>query len=170
MIKKSVYRSFLLLLILTCNPLSANTLEQILDEECKMVPRDIVLRVVTHESKSTYQGRIQPWPWTLNIDGKGYYFSNYHKALLAAIKAHRNGAEKLGIGFGQIEWKYHKDRFDKNIAAALHPRRNIKVVCEILVEAWSSKRVKTWEDAIAYYHRPVLDNIARKYAEKVLAL
>jgi hypothetical protein len=128
------------------------------------------MKVVTHESKSFYQGRVQPWPWTLNIDGQGYYYASYQLALLAAIKAHRNGASKLGIGFGQIEWKYHKGRFDENIAAALNPRNNIKAVCQILVEAWGSKRVKTWEDAIAYYHRPVLDDIARKYAEKVLAL
>lgn len=169
MIKK-MYRSFLLLLTLTCSPVAASTFEQILAQECSAVPRDVVMKVVTHESKSFYQGRVQPWPWTLNIDGQGYYYASYQLALLAAIKAHRNGASKLGIGFGQIEWKYHKGRFDENIAAALNPRNNIKAVCQILVEAWGSKRVKTWEDAIAYYHRPVLDDIARKYAEKVLAL
>lgn len=172
---KILKNTLLLLILVSSSSALANSgtgknlFDRILEEECSAVPRDVVMRVITHESKSVYKGKVQPWPWTLNIDGQGYYFESYRLALLAAIKARKEGARRLGLGFGQIEWQYHSGRFS-GLAEALKPRENIRAVCEILREAWSSKRVNSWNDAIAYYHRPVLDDISREYAKKVLAL
>lgn len=162
----------LLFVLAVCNPktINANTLNEIIEGECNTVPQWVIKKVITHESKSFKNGEPQPWPWTLNIDGKGWYYRTYNEALVAATFAFENGAERLGVGFGQIEWKWHSKRFGGSFAKALNPTENIKVVCEILRESWQSKKVNSWEDAIAYYHRPVMDKKARLYAEIVLSL
>lgn len=134
------------------------------------VPTVIVKKIVTHESKSYYKGKVQPWPWAVNINGVGYYFPTEEAALAAAKKALSHGARRLGLGLGQIEWKYHKNRFENNLKASLRPDNNINVVCQILREGLNDKRVKSIRSLIAYYHRPVLDDIAFSYADKVLSL
>ena len=162
--------STLLFALVTLNS-NASEFDKIVKSECpESVPAWVVKKTVTHESKSFYQAEVQPWPWTLNINGVGYYYLTMTDALIAAVKAHEEGARRLGVGFGQVEWSYHSDRFGGSFANALNPKQNIKVVCEILQDAWRSPKVKSWQDAIAYYHRPVMDGKARSYAKKVLSL
>lgn len=125
----------------------------------------LVVKIITHESKSYYKGKAQPWPWTLNIDGRGFYYRTFKEALFAAKKAYKNKVKKLGIGLGQIEWKYHKTRFN-DLSEALNPKKNIKAVCDILDEGRSLGITNAYELA-AYYHRPIRDSLAFKYADKV---
>lgn len=161
----------ILLFALVVHNCHAGVFDSIIHNECpSSVPVWVVKKTVTHESKSFYRSEVQPWPWTLNINGVGHYYPTMNDALIAAESAHKSGARRLGVGFGQVEWVYHSGRFGGSFANALNPKQNIKVVCEILMEAWRSPKVKNWEDAIAYYHRPVMDRIARSYAEKVLSL
>lgn len=134
------------------------------------VPVEIVRRVVTHESKTYFEEKAQPWPWTLNINGVGRYFKSKRSAVIAAQKAINNGAKKLGIGLGQIEWRYHGQRFGWDVEKAMNPVNNIRSVCDVLMEGKRTDRVKNWADAIAYYHRPSLDKLGREYASKVLSL
>jgi hypothetical protein len=166
--KKLISTLLFALVALNCQ---ASLFDKIIGEECpSSIPVWVVKKTITHESKSFYQSEVQPWPWTLNINGVGHYYQTMKDAVIAAKNAHREGARRLGVGFGQVEWVYHSERFNGSFENALNPKQNVKVVCEILVEAWRSPKVNTWEDAIAYYHRPVLDKIARSYAEKVLSL
>ena len=167
-----------LIVFLLLNTLSYNTFANMEDRVGGLiegvcpasVPVEIVKRIITHESKSFFNGEVQPWPWTLNINGVGYYYNTKKEALEAALQALDEDVKKLGIGFGQLEWKYHGQRADWNLAKALDPANNVKMVCDILVESRKSERVKNWADAIAYYHRPVMDKLGRDYASKVLAL
>ena len=101
----------------------------------------------------------------MNINGKGYYYKTYNAAVDAAEAAYKNTSSKLGLGLGQIEWRFRKSRF-KNIAQALIPSVNIKKVCEILDEGRALGITNHFELA-AYYHRPKRDQIAFKYASKV---
>ena len=134
------------------------------------LPVAVVRKILTHESKSFYAQNAQPWPWTLNINGKGHYYDSIEDAVTAAQQALDSGARRLGVGLGQIEWSYHAGRFDNDIAMSLDPARNVSVVCDILEEGFNDSRVQTVRDLIAYYHRPVLDDTGYGYAEKVLAL
>ncbi|MAD89082.1 MAG: hypothetical protein CMK64_05215 [Pseudoalteromonas sp.] len=138
------------------------------EENCSTNSVDtlLVLKIITHESKAYYKGKPQPWPWTLNVNGRGYWFDSYEEALTKANSALKNGARKLGIGLGQIEWKYHKHRFDGGLAQALKPKENIKAVCSILDEGREAGIENSFELA-AYYHRPIRDQIAFEYAKKV---
>lgn len=127
----------------------------------------LVKKLITHESKSYYKSKAQPWPWTLNINGVGHWFSSYESALKAAETAYSNGARRLGVGLGQLEWRYHSHRFE-NLKQALDPVENIKVVCSIVDEGLNSGISNSYVLA-AYYHRPVLDDLAFKYADKVFS-
>lgn len=167
---KSIRTLLFVLAICSCSPAHSSLLESFIKKECSTVPNWVVMKVITHESKTFNNGVAQPWPWTLNINSIGQYFKSFDDALLAAKLANKQGARRLGVGFGQTEWRYHSHRFNNDLANALNPQNNIRVVCEILSEAWRSVKVKSWDDAIAYYHRPVMDERSREYAKKVLAL
>ena len=149
----------------------ADSVALLIKNNCKSsLPVSVVKKIITHESKSFYKGRPQPWPWTLNINGVGHYYTSRAQALVAARKVIDDGAKKFGIGLGQIEWSFHKQRFNGNLAMSLHPAKNIAVVCDILAEGMKDKRVDSLRSLVAYYHRPVLDRIAYQYADKVLTL
>jgi hypothetical protein len=167
--KLAIFQLFALILF-SVNA-TGNTVDVLIQQTCKgKVPSEIVKLVVTHESKTYYNDRAQPWPWTLNIEGVGYYYKSKDSAVVAAKKAIANGVKKLGIGLGQIEWRFHGQRFGWDVERALNPVNNIKSVCAVLQEGMDTDRVKNWADAIAYYHRPKLDKIGREYASKVLGL
>ncbi|KZN63373.1 hypothetical protein N478_03730 [Pseudoalteromonas luteoviolacea S4060-1] len=158
----------ILLLKLSFSSVANDQVLKFVEDNCSTNSVDtlLVVKIITHESKAYYKGKPQPWPWTLNVNGKGYWFDSYQEALIKANSALKNKVSKLGIGLGQIEWKFHKHRFDGGLAQALKPKENIKVVCSILNEGRKAGIENSFELA-AYYHRPIRDQIAFDYAEKV---
>lgn len=150
---------------------NASVLDVLISKNCDAeISVSMVKAIITHESKSFYKGKMQPWPWALNINSKGYYYTSKKEATDAALHALAQKPRRFGIGLGQIEWRFHKHRFGGDVSLALEPDRNIQVVCNILVEGKSDQRVDSTRALIAYYHRPMLDGAAYAYADKVLGL
>lgn len=160
---------FFLLLLVSCFSYSNNSLHNFVQKACNTNDLDtsLIIKIITHESKSYFKSKAQPWPWTLNINGRGYYFNSYAEALTYAKEALKKKPRRFGVGLGQIEWSYHKGRF-KDLSEALDPYKNIVVVRDILLEGKRIGITNSYELA-AYYHRPVRDSIAFAYADKVFS-
>ena len=98
-------------------------------------------------NESAFLGR--PWPWTLNVAGKGFYFASRQDAysaiqyLLAAKRC------DFDVGLMQVNWCYHSKRF-ASAWAALAPQTNIAVAEDILNENY--RKTGSAVKAIAYYH------------------
>jgi len=166
-----VKKSLITLLLL---PLSfsvyADAIDSLITANCdSKIPVNVIRKLILHESKSVFNNKVQPWPWVLNVNGNPHYFNTQQKAIKAALVFVGNKSNVVDIGFGQVNWKYHKHRFDGDVRKTLDPRVNLSVVCEILSEALVDKRVLNWVDMVAYYHRTVLDKRAYRYAEKVFS-
>ena len=131
------------------------------------VPKEIINAVCTHESQSFHEGKRQPWPWTLNIKGKGVWFKNKISAVTFAELELMSGTKPINIDVGmcQINWHWHRDRFN-SISELMEPRVNIRYAANHLKKL---KKGNSWKFAIGAYHSPSNKNRAKKYASQVLS-
>lgn len=98
-------------------------------------------------NESAYDGR--PWPWTLNIAGRGYFFRSREAAYRVVETLLSHGRCDFDVGIMQIDWCFHHQRFS-SAWDALSPATNIHVAEDILNENYSKTR--SIAEAIAYYH------------------
>jgi hypothetical protein len=98
-------------------------------------------------NESAYNGR--PWPWTLNVAGRGYFFRSRERAYRAVETLLSHGRCDFDVGLMQINWCYHHQRFGSPWDA-LSPATNIHVAEDILNENYS--KTHSIAEAIAYYH------------------
>ncbi|PKG68601.1 transglycosylase SLT domain-containing protein [Pseudoalteromonas sp. GutCa3] len=130
------------------------------------VPIQIIKAVCTHESQSFYKGKRQPWPWTLNVSGKGYWFKDFNSARSFAELELFTGNKNIDIGLCQVSWKWHGQNFS-SIDDLLDPSTNIRYAAELVSSL--KKRGVSWETAIGFYHSPSNSERAKVYSDLVLS-
>jgi hypothetical protein len=105
-----------------------------------------------------------PWPWTLNVDGKPYFFIDRESAWNAAQRLISHHYDHFDIGIMQVNWHFHHRRF-KSTWDALDPKINQRIAEDILREEWqASGHLPT---AIARYHS-ANPKLGLPYLNKVL--
>ncbi|MDA0781099.1 MAG: transglycosylase SLT domain-containing protein [Rickettsiales bacterium] len=116
---------------------------------------------VTESGKwSKFYHKKVAWPWTINVEGKGYYFDSKREAIAKVKKLIAKGKESIDIGCMQINLKYHPDAFT-NLNQAFEPRYNIEYAAKFLTEKYEKNG--NWETAIRHYH-----NMNREYSDKYI--
>ena len=89
------------------------------------------------------------WPWTLNVYGVPYYFSNARQTITAVHRFLRQNIRLIDIGPMQVDWQYHGWHFG-TVSAAVNPLRNIAVAGRILVKDY--QLTGSWRRAVGLYH------------------
>jgi hypothetical protein len=132
------------------------------------VPASLLYAMALAESGRQFgaNGGLRPWPWSLNVGGKGYLFET-REAAWAALEAFlAQGKRSIDIGLMQVNWKYHGKRL-KNAYLALDPYYNLRVAAGIFRDCY---RVRgDWWSAVACYHAPSPDLRARRRADRYRA-
>lgn len=130
------------------------------------VPPAILYVVSLAESRAKLRsGKSQPWPWTLNIEGKGYRFltrDEGHQALLVAISK----KQTVDVGLGQVNWQWHRGRLG-DPWQAFEPYFNLRLAATILRE--QSAQCGTWWCAAGRYHAHNNKERAARYERIVKA-
>lgn len=90
-----------------------------------------------------------PWPWTFNVKGKSYYFSDKLSAKKFLLSLPKKLQKQTDIGCMQINWGYHSGGF-KKITQLLNPRLNIIYAAYYLKELYLE--TGKWSKALAAYH------------------
>jgi len=98
-------------------------------------------------NESAYRGR--PWPWTLNVAGRGMYFATREEAYAAINGLLASQRCDFDVGLMQVNWCYHGKRF-ASPWDALAPATNIRVAEDILTE--NLRRSGSLMKAVAWYH------------------
>lgn len=98
-------------------------------------------------NESSYRGR--PWPWTLNVAGRGMFFATREEAYAAVSRLLANDRCDFDVGLMQVNWCYHGKRF-ASPWEALAPATNIRVAEDILAE--NLQRSGSAMKAVAWYH------------------
>ncbi|MDO8863273.1 lytic transglycosylase domain-containing protein [Haliea sp. E1-2-M8] len=133
------------------------------------VPNDVLYAMAQAESGRAVAGRIEPWPWTLNIEGNGHYFDDREAMFDAMMTALRGDKLSVDVGPMQLNWSWQFDRLQSPWRIT-DPVINIKVAAEVLRDHY--ERSGDWRIAVGHYHRPSEASakhrlIAEKYRQRV---
>ena len=127
------------------------------------VPTDILLAVTRAETGRTRHGRFAPWPWTVNIAGRGYWFATRAAAQSFVDARKADGQRSIDIGCFQINTRWHGENFP-GTSAMFEPRQNALYAARFLRRLHAE--TEDWEAAIGTYHSRTPDN-ARRYRARV---
>ncbi|MCF8462496.1 MAG: transglycosylase SLT domain-containing protein [Rickettsiaceae bacterium] len=134
------------------------------------LPKDLLYSMALRESGKTHQKHniMIICPWTVNIEGKSYYFNDKNTAVEFVIKAIQNGKKSIDVGCLQVNLKYHPNAF-KNLEKAFDPSTNIDYAAQILKAKYD--KFQNWDKAVAHYHSatPELGNRYHKHIMKISA-
>jgi len=105
---------------------------------------------------STESGRFHPdvklavpWPWTVNVQGKGFWFDSKQEAVEAVRSYQAKGIKSIDVGCMQVNLHYHGHAF-ANLNQAFDPAYNIAYAAKFLMSNY--EKTKSWTDATAAYH------------------
>ena len=110
-------------------------------------------------------GERQPWPWTINAEGAGYYYPTKAAAIDAARAMQDRGVRSMDVGCLQVNLMHHPDAFT-SLDDAFDPGSNAAYAAGFLNSLYA--RTGTWPDAAAGYHSLNPERGA-PYARQVMA-
>ena len=128
------------------------------------LPKNILLAISLTETGRLVDGMYIPWPWSLNVKGKGFYLDNKEQATNYALKNIKNFTKNVDIGCMQINYYYHGKKFNK-FDDMISPKINVLYAGYFLLDL--REKYGSWKEAIMRYHS---SNPRRKknYYNKVL--
>ncbi len=167
----------LLLLLILFGCLSAKNLENIgvsillqndfmnSQETVQGIPANLLRAVSNVESGRWVGGMVTPWPWTINVEGRGYIFKTKAEAIQAVEKFQRKGAKSIDVGIMQINLLHHPEAFG-NLHEAFDPQLNIAYGAKFLKQLFLQH--KAWNKAVGHYHSATL-KYHNAYRQRVMS-
>lgn len=113
------------------------------------IPVDVLLAITRTETGRGGQHGLNPWPWTVNMEGAGHWFVNRADALNFALDHHQNGARSFDIGCFQINFKWHGEYFD-SVEDMFDPSLNAQYAARFLTQL--HLEFGSWSDAAGAFH------------------
>lgn len=92
---------------------------------------------------------VRAWPWTLNVQGQGYYFPTRAAALKKLREVLASGVRNVDIGCMQINYRWHGENF-ASIEEMMSPEANAEYAARFLTRL--KDRHGSWEEATRNYH------------------
>jgi hypothetical protein len=120
-------------------------------EQAAGIPAGLLVSIGKVESgrSDPLTGQVEPWPWTVNVDGQGDYFDSKAAAVAFVRLALSSGARDVDVGCFQVSLEAHPYAFD-SIEAAFDPVQNANYAAKFLGELKMS--AGSWDMAVADYH------------------
>lgn len=113
------------------------------------VPISVLKAIALTETGRTHDGISRPWPWTVNMEGKGVWFDDRASAQAYAVAHFDLGARSFDIGCFQINYKWHHQAF-ASIDAMFDPVANALYAAGFLNSLYAE--TGDWELAAGAYH------------------
>ena len=127
------------------------------------VPAGILFAIALTESGRTTDGRFLPWPWTLNVDGRGEYYASRAEAD-ARLRELIDQGKMPDIGLMQVNWRYHSSKLG-DPEQAFNPWLNLRAGARVLRQEYES--TGDWWQAVGRYHSRTPSR-AQAYRQRVL--
>jgi len=126
------------------------------------VPLDVLRALTRTETGRAKDGKLAPWPWTVNMEGAGFWFESRSEALAFVREHHAKGARSFDVGCFQINFRWHGDAFD-SIDAMFDPVNNAVYAAKFVSELKAEGR--DWIGAAGAYHSRT-PSFASKYKDR----
>ncbi len=132
------------------------------------IPQSVLYAVALTESgrQVASASLYRPWPWTLNVAGRGYFFDSRMAAWQALTDWLQAGKRSIDIGLMQVNWRYHQERLGTPWQA-LDPYHNLRVGAGILQDCFTARQ--DWWASVGCYHAPANPQKAGQYRRRVLS-
>jgi hypothetical protein len=126
------------------------------------VPLAVLQAISLTETGRKRAGRFRPWPWTVNMEGKGLWFDTEDDARAYVYSQYKRGARSFDVGCFQINYKWHGQAF-ASIDAMFDPVANAVYAAEFLRGLRAEEG--SWSAAAGAYHSRTPE-FADKYRER----
>ncbi len=118
-------------------------------EHQKSIPPKLLEAIAFVESGVWQGGKRSVWPWTINVNGKGYTFTTKAEAIQAVRNFQKKGYESIDVGMMQINLKHHPKAFE-NLDDAFDPHKNVAYAATFLCKLYLKHG--SWHQAVRHYH------------------
>jgi hypothetical protein len=109
------------------------------------------------------RGVVEPWPWTINVAGTGYFYPSKADAIAAVQAFQAAGVQSIDVGCMQVNLMHHPDAFG-SLDAAFDPTTNTVFAASFLRDL--HRELGGWPQAVAAYHSRTPD-LAADYEQRV---
>ena len=132
------------------------------------IPTTVLYAIALTESgkRVASVGAYRPWPWTLYVAGRGYFFDSRLAAWQALMTWLEKGERSIDIGLMQVNWRYHQERLGTPWQA-LDPYHNLRVGAGILQACYTTRQ--DWWASVGCYHAPTHPQRADQYRRRVIS-
>ena len=103
-----------------------------------------------------------PWPWTMNISGKGYWLESRPQARTLALRTMKSGNRSFDVGCFQINYRWHGQNFS-SLAEMFEPDANALYAARFLNALHDE--LGSWPRAIAAFHSRTPE-LGRRYLRR----
>lgn len=130
------------------------------------VPDTVLYAIALAESGVgvSEEGVRRPWPWTLNVAGRGHVFPSRVAAWEVLSQLVARGERSIDIGLMQVNWRFHQEKLG-DTWQALDPYHNLRVAARILRDCFERRR--DWWAGVGCYHAPGNKARAERYRMRV---
>lgn len=130
--------------------------------ETAMAPRDIARVMKTKAGAEVLPPATRPWPWTINVAGKGYRYASRLEAWQALqVFMKRYPLKRIDVGLAQVNLGWNGHLF-ASTWDAFEPYTNLNAAASLLRDCWKRKP-GSWLDAAGCYHHPAGGKPAARY-------
>ena len=109
---------------------------------------------------------VRPWPWVIDVAGRGQMFDTAEQAIAAVQDAQRQGIQSIDVGCMQVNLAFHPHAF-ASLQEAFDPAANVRYAAGFLSRLHAQSG--DWGSAIAAYHS-VNPAFGPAYAQTVAAV
>lgn len=113
------------------------------------VPRAVMRALTRTETGRAYRGALQPWAWTVNMEGAGHWFDSRAEALAYVAQEQARGARSFDVGCFQLNHRWHGQAF-ASVEAMFDPAANADYAARFLKGL--HKESGAWDAAAGLYH------------------
>jgi hypothetical protein len=119
-------------------------------ERAHGIPGNLMQAISKVESgRRNSQGTMEAWPWTVNAEGKGYYYDTKAEALAGVKELQAQGVKSIDVGCMQVNLYHHPKAFN-DLEAAFDPAQNVRYAAQFLKNL--NNQHNDWDTAVAHYH------------------
>ena len=126
------------------------------------IPPDVLLALTLVETGRSKAGKFAPWPWTVNMEGKGYWFGTRVEAIEFVTESYTNGARSFDVGCFQINHRWHGQAF-ASFSQMFDPAANAAYAAKFMTSLYDEGGSWSWA-AGAYHSRTTA--LAAKYRSR----
>lgn len=132
------------------------------------VPPEILYAIALTETGRKTGDRVRPYPWAINREGKGHWFTTREEALAFAEDSLRQGRKSFDVGCVQINYRWHGQAFP-SLNDMFDPEWTATYAAQFLRTLYEERG--DWSAAAGAYHSltPELANIYRARFDKIVA-